>query len=313
MRSAVRIASVGLRPQGCATMQGLPGERFEFRGRGRRSAGADETVVFEPTRGGGGGSRGGRGRGGDDDDDGGRRRGRRGRGRGGDDGGGKARLVDLCSDWLSMVVALRHAPDPNLDANVIRNRALELKARLEQEGTRSGINAVDVEMASFALIAFLDETAIRAGGALRDQWFQRPMQLELYGTNRAGEEFFQRLDGLRRDRQNRIEALEVYACCLAFGFLGQYGLAGPEKIKSLLTEVDNDIAAVRGTGRRPLAPHASRPDDAAGETTGKFPIWLALAVFVPAVVLSWLLVKLLAVVGANGAARAIHTLLGGGA
>jgi len=295
-------------------MRGLPGERFEFRGRKRRPAGADETVVFEPTR--GGGSRGGGGRGGDDDDDdrGRRRGGRRGRGRGGDDGGaGRARLVDLCSDWLSLVVALRHAPDPNLDANVIRNRALELKARLEQDGARSGINAVDVEMAAFALVAFLDETAIRAGGALRDRWFQRPMQLELYGTNRAGEEFFVRLDGLRRDRQNRIEALEVYACCLAFGFLGQYGLAGPEKIQSLLGEVDKDIAAVRGTGRTPLAPHASRPDDAGGQITGKFPIWLALAVFVPALVLSWLLVKLIAVLGASSAVRAIRALLGGGA
>ncbi len=292
-------------------MRGLPGERFPLRGRSRRSAGADETVVFEPTRGGGGG--GGRGGGGDDDDRGRRRGGRRGRGRGDDDGGSRARLVDLCSDWLSLVVALRHAPDPNLDGNVIRNRALELKARLEQDGARQGINAVDVEMASFALVAFLDETAIRAGGALRDRWFQRPMQLELYGTNRAGEEFFARLDGLRRDRQNRIEALEVYACCLAFGFLGQYGLAGPEKIQSLLTEVDNDIAAVRGTGRRPLAPHAARPDDAGGQITGRFPIWLALAVFVPALVLMWLLVKLFAVLGATGAAHAIRGLLGGAA
>src|SRR5690349_14160382 len=88
-------AAPRMRHSAGARRPGLLGERFEFRGRGRRNAGADETVVFEPTRGGGSRGGGGRGRGGDDDDDGGRRRGRRGRGRGGDDGGGKARLVDL--------------------------------------------------------------------------------------------------------------------------------------------------------------------------------------------------------------------------
>ncbi|MEO5618519.1 MAG: DotU family type IV/VI secretion system protein [Candidatus Eisenbacteria bacterium] len=267
----------------------------DTRGRSRRSsAGADETVIFDPPPRGGG--RSGKG-------------GKRCRGDAGDGGG--VRLVDLCSDWLSMVVALRQAPSPNLDANLIRTRALELKARLEQDGARSRVNPVDVEAASFALIAFLDESAIRAGGALRDAWFQRPLQLELFGTNRAGEEFFTRLDGLRRDREARIEALEVYACCLAFGFQGQMGMAGPERVKAVLTEVDNDIAAVRGTGRRPLAPHAARPDDAGGNITGKFPIWLALAVFVPALVLTWLVVKLIAVFGANGARNAIARLLGG--
>lgn len=286
-------------------MRRHPLVRFETRGR-RRNEGADETVIFDPPP-----RRSGRGGGNGDDEGGGRSR-RRGRGGRGDEGGSRARLVDLCSDWLSMIVALRHAPDPNLDANLIRTRAIEFKTRLEQEGARNGVNAVDVEAASFGLIAFLDETAIRAGGALRDAWFQRPMQLELFGTNRAGEEFFARLDGLRRDRDARIEALEVYACCLAFGFLGQYGLAGPEKIKSLLTEVDNDIAAVRGTGRRPLAPHAARPDDEGGIIAGGFPLWLALAVFVPALVLTWLLVKLFAVLGAGSAANAVRGMLGGG-
>ena len=273
-------------------------DRHDTRGRSRRKDAADETVIFDPPPR-GGGSRGGKG-------------GKRGRGDNGSGGdSGRIRLVDLCSDWLSMVVALRQAPSPNLDANLIRTRALELKARLEQDGSRSKVNPVDVEAASFALVAFLDESAIRAGGALRDAWFQRPLQLELFGTNRAGEEFFTRLDGLRRDRDARIEALEVYACCLAFGFQGQMGMAGPERVKAVMTEVDNDIAAVRGTGRRPLAPHAARPDDAGGNITGKFPIWLALAVFVPAIVLTWLVVKLVAVLGANGTRNAIARLLGG--
>lgn len=269
----------------------------DTRGRGGRSArGADETIVFDPPsrRGGGGGRRGGR-------DDGGR-----------EGGEGRARLMDLCIDWLSMIVAMRQVADPSLSADAIRTRTLELKSRLEQDGARFGVNAVDVEAAVFALIAFLDESVLRAGGAVRDAWIARPMQLELFGTNVAGDEFFDRLDRLRRERESRIDAIEVYVCCLAFGFMGRYGMAGPERIQQLLAQVEGDINAVRGTGRRPLAPHAERPDDAGGTVAGKFPLWMALAVFVPALFLFWLFLKLFAVFGAKGAAGAIARMIGGG-
>ena len=264
--------------------------------RGRSSRGADETIVFDPPpRRGGGGRRGG----GRDEGD-------------GEGGGGRARLMDLCSDWLSMIVAIRQVADPTLDAALIRTRTLELKARLEQDGARSGVNAVDVEAAVFAMVAFLDESVLRAGGAARDAWMARPLQLELFGTNVAGDEFYDRLGRMRRERESRIEAIEVYACCLAFGFMGRFGMEGPERVKQMLAEVEGDINAVRGTGRRPLAPHAARPDDAGGQIAGKFPIWLALAVFIPGLVLVFLLVKLFAVLGANGAARTIARMLGAG-
>jgi type VI secretion system protein ImpK len=218
--------------------------------------------------------------------------------------------MDLCSDWLSMIVAIRQIADPTLDADSIRNRTLELKSRLEQDGARTGVNAVDVENAVFALVAFLDESVLHAGGTARDAWVARRLQVEIFGTSNAGDEFFERLTRLRRERDSRIESLEVYACCLAFGFLGRFGLEGPERVKQLLAEVEGDINAVRGTGRRPLAPHAARPDDAGGAVAGKFPMWLALAVFVPALVLVFLLIKLFAVLGAAGSARAIARMLG---
>jgi type VI secretion system protein ImpK len=263
------------------------------RGRGGRSSrGGDETIIFDPPpRRGGGGRRSSEGE---------------------PPGGSRVRLVDLSSDWLSMIVAIRSSTDGRLDANLIRNRTLELKGRLEQDGARQGTMAADVEAAVFALVVFLDETALRAGGPLRDAWVARPLQLEWFGTNTGGDEFFSRLDGMRRERENRIEAIEVYACCLAFGFLGRFGLSGPERVKSLLTEVERDIAAVRGTGRRALAPHAARPDDQGVEVAGRFPLWLALAVFVPALVLVFLLLKLGAVIGARGAAGAIARMAGGG-
>src|SRR5262249_5073494 len=110
------------------------------RGRGGRSSrGGDETIIFDPPQRRGGGGR---------------------RAEGEPPGGGRVRLVDLCSDWLGMIVAIRSSTDGRLDANLIRQRTLDLKGRLEQDGARHGTMAADVETAVFALVVFLDETAL---------------------------------------------------------------------------------------------------------------------------------------------------------
>ncbi len=220
----------------------------------------------------------------------------------------RRRLVDLCSEWLGLVVALRGVgtlPDPTS----LRARALELKSKLEQQGREGGFTAADVETAVFALVAFLDETVLNAQGAARDAWQVKPLQLELYGQNIAGEEFFDRLDRLRREREGRIEALEVYYTCLALGFAGKLRLSGAERLQSVIAEVERDIAAVRKSGRAPLSPHGARQDELGDTVAAGIPIWLSFAIFVPALLLVWLVIALSARHGAGRAADAIRGLL----
>jgi hypothetical protein len=101
---------------------------------------------------------------------------------------------------------------------------MELKSRFERDAGAHGFSAADVEDAMFAMVALLDQTILSQRGPARDAWIARPLQLELYGRQLAGEEFFERLDKLRQEREARIEALEVYGCCLGFGF-GRCGTA----------------------------------------------------------------------------------------
>ena len=219
----------------------------------------------------------------------------------------RPRLVDLCGEWLTLIVTLGRAealPDPT----GLRARVMEIKSRLEDAASRHGFSAADAEAASFALVAFLDETILNSSGPARDQWLAKPLQLELYGQMVGGEEFFDRLDRLRREREERIEALEVYFCCMAFGFSGKYKLSGPERIRSLLAEVERDIAAVRGPSQRPLAPHATRRD-AFKEAAQGIPMWISLLVFIPATLLVYLLIMLVTRLSAGSAARAIQGFL----
>lgn len=220
----------------------------------------------------------------------------------------KARLVDLAADWLGLIVALKGAQGL-ADPAGLRAQALEHKSRFEQAAREKSFAAADTEAATYALVAFLDETVLNAAGAAREAWISRPLQLELFGSNVAGEEFYARLDLLRRERESRIEALEVYYCCLAFGFGGRLRLGSPEKLQALIGEVGRDVTAVRGAGAGPLAPHAARGEELAGAVAAGVPAWLSLVVFVPAILLTFLLVKLFAHLGAAGAARAIRDLL----
>jgi len=218
----------------------------------------------------------------------------------------KPRLVDLAADWLSTALAIGQAAELP-DAGALRARALELKSRFERDAGAHGFSAADVEDAVFAMVALLDQTILNQKGPARDAWIGKPLQLELYGRQLAGEEFFERLETLRHDREARIEALEVYGCCLGFGFSGRYQLT-PEKLPGLIEEVYADIAAARGAGVAPLAPNAGRSNERLAEERSGLAWWIPPAVFVPAVLLVWVLIWLIAKLGASGAAGTISRL-----
>ena len=220
----------------------------------------------------------------------------------------RGRLVDLCGEWLTLITMLRQASELP-DASALRARALELKARLDQDARARGVEEDDIRDAVFALVAFLDETVLATPGPARDIWITSPLQLELFGEALAGEKFFTRLDELRRERERRIGALEVYYACLAFGFGGKYRLGGSEKLRALFVEVEQEVAARSGGARGPLGPHALPREELANAVRVELPIWLSLAIFAGLIVLVLVVLTLIANLQANHAAATIRTHL----
>lgn len=88
---------------------------------------------------------------------------------------------------------------------------------------RHDIAVPDYENARFAAVAWIDELILRyAYGANRelvDQWKRSPLQVELYDTANAGEEFFEHLEQLSPTQK---EIREIYHLCLCLGFRGRY-------------------------------------------------------------------------------------------
>lgn len=130
-----------------------------------------------------------------------------------------ARMLDYFTPLFSLGLALdeqvatgnAHA---NLDEVYARARALIEQAR--SQGRADGKPAAAVETAAFAVVAWLDEIITR-----NPSWWSQasPMQVSLFNTNNAGNEFFDHLSNLKGGDE---EVREVYYHALLLGFVGQY-------------------------------------------------------------------------------------------
>jgi type VI secretion system protein ImpK len=84
----------------------------------------------------------------------------------------------------------------------------------------------DFDQARFAVCAWVDEAILDSRWLQKQRWLSDELQRFYYHTADAGEQFFQRLDGLGPQQR---EVREVYYLCLALGFSGRYCQPGDEQ------------------------------------------------------------------------------------
>jgi|SRR5579863_725753 len=88
---------------------------------------------------------------------------------------------------------------------------------------RSEIAPEEYETGSFAIVAWIDEMilhhSVESNRGLYDEWRRSPLQVALFNTANAGEEFFERLARLTPAQK---EIYEVYYLALCLGFRGRY-------------------------------------------------------------------------------------------
>lgn len=77
----------------------------------------------------------------------------------------------------------------------------------------------EIRESLFAIVAWIDETAMTSSWAGASNWRNKPLQRHYFSTTRAGIEFFQRLEGLP---EAAINAREVFGLTLLAGFAGRY-------------------------------------------------------------------------------------------
>ena len=114
---------------------------------------------------------------------------------------------------LDEKVSANQASEPG--ATVV-SRARELIDRAKAAAQADGKRTEQVDGAAFAVVAWIDEIMARNPVWLTDSV---PLQVTMFNTNNAGNEFFQHLSALKQDQD---EVREVYYHALLCGFVGQY-------------------------------------------------------------------------------------------
>jgi type VI secretion system protein ImpK len=129
-------------------------------------------------------------------------------------------LSRVAGDLFGYLLLFQQAPDSHRpDLPALRSHVLGLLETFAKAPEAQAAASGDLEEARFALVAWADEMVLRTSWPGRDQWEREPLQLQLFGTNRAGDEFY---DHLARLRPEQTAAREIFFVCLALGFEGGY-------------------------------------------------------------------------------------------
>lgn len=186
-------------------------------------------------------------------------------------------LLDLMYDGFYLLFLLKgkHAP---MDADVFRDRIKQFLTVFERGAARLQAPAEDVYACKYAFCATVDEAVLMSGFKARESWQRLPLQLQFFGEQLAGEQFFEKLEDLRRQGAPRVQTLEVFHMCLLLGFQGKYLLEGSEKLGYLSARLGDEIARMKGHGAG-FAPHWSAPDRIQNQLKNEVPLWIMGSVF----------------------------------
>ena len=178
-------------------------------------------------------------------------------------GAGRTNLALIYQEILTAITRFRSNRQAVADAASFRNQIKGGIGAAEAEATRNGFAPDDVRLATFAVVAFLDETILNSNNPLFADWPRMPLQEELFGVHTAGEMFFQCIDRLmaKGDSPQAADVLEIYALCLLLGYRGRYSISGQESVRAIVSTVIDKLHHLRG-GPRPLAPNWAPPQDA---------------------------------------------------
>ncbi len=165
-------------------------------------------------------------------------------------------LGRIAGDFMGFALLLREAPEERRqDLPAVRNHLLALLDAFIRHPVAQTVPE-EAEQARFALVAFADEMLSVSDWSQREQWRKESLQVALYRTTKAGDEFYDHLLALRPEQN---QAREVYYLCLALGFEGRYAGLGAQRHELMRQQFEMLRAAHRAldvVATRPIAPPA---------------------------------------------------------
>jgi type VI secretion system protein ImpK len=178
-------------------------------------------------------------------------------------------LAFCFQELLTVCERLRSYRQQVTDPYAFRQQLWAGVKQADEEARRRGYAAEDIELATYAVVAFLDESVLSTRLPVFADWPRQPMQEERYGHQIAGEIFFQNLQKLlgRSDSTELADLLEVYHLCMLLGFAGRYLLGGRGDLRGIMMQTAEKIQRVRQIGTE-FSPWWRLPNDAVSKAGG---------------------------------------------
>jgi type VI secretion system protein ImpK len=163
-------------------------------------------------------------------------------------------------ELLTLGERLRSNRQVVTNAQAFRAQIWEAVKAADRDARSYGYPAEDIELAVFAVIAFLDESILNLRQPVFSDWPRQPLQEERYGHHIAGEIFFQNLQKLlgRTDSMPLADLLEVYTLCLLLGFAGRYSLGNRGELRAIVQQTIEKLHRIRKPSAI-LSPDGSLP------------------------------------------------------
>lgn len=188
----------------------------------------------------------------------------------------KEDLTILCTDIFLIAIRMREAE--NLGEPAALRKLIIHYINLFKKNCRAiDTQSFLIDDAVYALVALLDETVMSVPGECRNYWVTNPIQLEMFGANMAGEEFFRKLGRLMIKPDQTKEVLEIFYICLSLGFEGKYKLGNQAERDSIIDKLarlllkagKRSVAGLSPHGRRSIAKHLLKK-----KKRGFVPVWV---------------------------------------
>lgn len=157
-------------------------------------------------------------------------------------------LALVFQNLLTVIVRLRANRQVPSDSQAFRTQMQTALRTAEREGIKKLYPPEEVRLATFAIVAFLDESVLTSNNPVFADWSGKPLQEEMFGHVRAGEVFFENIERLlsRGDSHANSDLLEVYSLCILLGYKGKYGLSDRDSVRPALDAIAEKIRRVRG-------------------------------------------------------------------
>lgn len=182
-------------------------------------------------------------------------------------------LVSLATPVLDLVMQIKAGVrTPEGDFRGLVDGALR---QMEQRATRFGYNQGQIQAVKFGLAAFVDETILAGGFAIRDEWERNPLQLDYFQEAFAGVKFFDRLDEMLKNIEPEADVVEVYYLCLLLGFKGKYHIFLEDQLPAVINNVAEHLRRVGRLRTSVLSPHWQMNDQPAPPPAApELPRWI---------------------------------------